>query len=1194
MLDCCYLNMSRTAYAGKRAAGRVFYSGVLLTLLGVLFVFGGNSRVLAQTTQWNGSVSSDWYDQGNWSNGVPDANSEVYITWYPGDDPVLENSITIRRLIIGSNDKTTTISRDATLTIEEDLAIGHTGELDVADGSVIVNQASSIGGRISVNDGTITFLDDFTLTSSAVFTVQTGVVNFGDPGPPVISANFVQTSGTTFHLNQGTLNIYGQSEYTGGGAFHAGSGNINLDGDIKFNGGSDIHFDTSTVNISGSVEITSNTNQDAHFYDLNIQDGSEVDSRVNVFVENDMVVHENASYVQSDNTWLNVVGIVTGDSNIDSPRPYMVNIIIDSPTSIIIIFNREMNPATTENPANYRVEHADGTEADDLSGSNPTQIDTNLVSLQLDFSIEPGVSYYLISNNLESVTGRAISNNHIKRILKSDSQIFYSRQNGLWNSTSSWSTISHTGPEASRVPGQLGDHVRIDQNHTISIESAVSLASISTVMVNNTGALEVADGGTLNAGSQSVTGTGSFHLLAGGTLMMGSPDGISESGPSGNIQTDSRTFSQNAAYIYNGNTLQETGSGLPVTVRYLTADNPEGVHVTSDLIVDETLFLTNGVTSILSGNSLIADNRDIDNGSLRYLRDISGSKGWRIMSSPVKTDFLNFVTGPDPNRRIITQGFTGADFPDQQPNIMHYAEDTPGSSGDTVTTNMNWRTLSGMNDPVVSTRGYLIYVFDGAEGPGSVPSRDDELPFTLSVSGDENLPANGGGSLDFGVSHTARHIYTDDTGWNLVGNPFGAALDWDAGASWTRNGMHETIYVWDPGYNDGDYRQWNGETGSLGSGKIAPFQGFWVKAEDSGAEMMVSPQARTIGGTGFRGKINGTSDDGPVTLSNANKTLYTSENSSGRGAVDFKELVVQLSHMDTGFESETRLMFTDDGGTGSDRYDAYRLVPLSENYLSLFTFQEDGSQLSINNLPGSPEEELSIPMEAFGIYSGKAVNGSATLQWKVPDSFPNDLSIRLHDRETGRIVNMRSEDTYDFNLNSNNALYRKAVDLEEIGIIKAGHGYSEQKGSRGSGMQSQGLEHPERPIISGKINVPGKPVVMHYKSSSVNSARFRILISGLSNAPEHGEVPVEVVLNQNYPNPFNPGTRIQFGLPDESRVRLTVYDMLGRQVSVLADGIYSRGTHEVNWDAGMYSSGTYIYRLETDEAVLTRKMMLVK
>lgn len=83
-------------------------------------------------------------------------------------------------------------------------------------------------------------------------------------------------------------------------------------------------------------------------------------------------------------------------------------------------------------------------------------------------------------------------------------------------------------------------------------------------------------------------------------------------------------------------------------------------------------------------------------------------------------------------------------------------------------------------------------------------------------------------------------------------------------------------------------------------------------------------------------------------------------------------------------------------------------------------------------------------------------------------------------------------------------------------------------------------------------------------------------------------------LMQNYPNPFNPSTQIEYTIGRESFVSLKVYDVLGREVKTLADGHHKAGDYSVLFDASKLSAGIYFYRLISDNAELTRAMMLVK
>lgn len=88
--------------------------------------------------------------------------------------------------------------------------------------------------------------------------------------------------------------------------------------------------------------------------------------------------------------------------------------------------------------------------------------------------------------------------------------------------------------------------------------------------------------------------------------------------------------------------------------------------------------------------------------------------------------------------------------------------------------------------------------------------------------------------------------------------------------------------------------------------------------------------------------------------------------------------------------------------------------------------------------------------------------------------------------------------------------------------------------------------------------------------------------------------PAAFSLDQNFPNPFNPTTRIRYTLRRGGFVTLTLFDMIGRRVSVLADGMEQAGAHEVTLDARNLAAGAYIYRLQSNGSAVSRMLMFVK
>lgn len=89
-------------------------------------------------------------------------------------------------------------------------------------------------------------------------------------------------------------------------------------------------------------------------------------------------------------------------------------------------------------------------------------------------------------------------------------------------------------------------------------------------------------------------------------------------------------------------------------------------------------------------------------------------------------------------------------------------------------------------------------------------------------------------------------------------------------------------------------------------------------------------------------------------------------------------------------------------------------------------------------------------------------------------------------------------------------------------------------------------------------------------------------------------VPKAYDLAQNYPNPFNPSTTIEFSIPSDATVSLKIYDVLGKEVAVLANDYRSAGTYIVNWNASNLSSGVYFYKLNAGNFTQTKKMFLAK
>jgi photosystem II stability/assembly factor-like uncharacterized protein len=120
-------------------------------------------------------------------------------------------------------------------------------------------------------------------------------------------------------------------------------------------------------------------------------------------------------------------------------------------------------------------------------------------------------------------------------------------------------------------------------------------------------------------------------------------------------------------------------------------------------------------------------------------------------------------------------------------------------------------------------------------------------------------------------------------------------------------------------------------------------------------------------------------------------------------------------------------------------------------------------------------------------------------------------------------------------------------------------------------------------------NAPGSPVMVPLSGTGSPA-------TGVGEGPE---TPAVFALEQNYPNPFNPATVIRYSVGGGAatravRARLAVFDLLGREVAVLVDGVVEPGAHSVTFDASGLASGVYLYRLSAAGEVQTRRLVLLR
>ena len=127
--------------------------------------------------------------------------------------------------------------------------------------------------------------------------------------------------------------------------------------------------------------------------------------------------------------------------------------------------------------------------------------------------------------------------------------------------------------------------------------------------------------------------------------------------------------------------------------------------------------------------------------------------------------------------------------------------------------------------------------------------------------------------------------------------------------------------------------------------------------------------------------------------------------------------------------------------------------------------------------------------------------------------------------------------------------------------------------------------------------------VLRYSSAGNGSLGERYRLSDIQVVIEEylaktdlnpGEVPLKFGLSQNYPNPFNASTLINYSILNRSHVLLQVFDVRGRLISTIVNRFQPPSEYEVEWNPTAVPTGIYIYRIMTDEIVITRKMLYIK
>lgn len=636
---------------------------------------------------------------------------------------------------------------------------------------------------------------------------------------------------------------------------------------------------------------------------------------------------------------------------------------------------------------------------------------------------------------------------------------------GDWDLSTSWETfMGGSWVPAPAPPSAASTAVTIISPHTITVTSSITIdemtidAGASLIMssgidVNDGTGIDMTINGTLDCGGTNiVSGTGTFSLASAANILIGSPDGITSSGATGNIQTATRIFDTGANYTYNGTISQVTGNGLPSTVNNLTIDNASGVTLSGSVTLDGTLSLADGILTTGS-TTLTFQNSDtpiarssgtiITDASTNIFFGTPGNTGGTAFTIPSGT----FTTAPTINNLTINRD-NSLTFGDQMISLagillangplitagnltlLSDASATAlidGTGTGQVSGNVNMQrylpvgfgykyfsspfqaaTVSEFGDDMDLTFWFpTFYEYDESRTTSGWVDYSDpagvlepmhgyavnfgnvSAPTTVDVTGEVN---NGPLSLTI---YNNNNTYT--LGMNLVGNPYPSPIDWDAAAGWTKTNIDDAVYYFKASATDeygGTYSSYINGVSSDGivSNIIPSMQGFFVHVSDG-----AYPVTGTLG-MNNNIRINDMTQE--FSKSAAAKSGFTISVPLIRLVTEFEDDTTSTDPMVIYFHDQATLSFDSD-------LDALKLLNTDFNVSNLYATVEGDKKLSINALPSDSESTLSIPL-------GVKTNRSGNLIFRINDidNYFSATSIYLKDVEAETAHLLDSDSKY--------------------------------------------------------------------------------------------------------------------------------------------------------------------------------------
>ena len=482
---------------------------------------------------------------------------------------------------------------------------------------------------------------------------------------------------------------------------------------------------------------------------------------------------------------------------------------------------------------------------------------------------------------------------------------------------------------------------------------------------------------------------------------------------------------------------------------------------------------------------------------------------------------------------IWTQGAINSNAPSGSPTLFTFNEQTATYTA--ITGDLNADTLE-------SGVGILAYIFE------------DDIPTDGNIieGGWPKVLTNFGNPFGDQITIPVKTNDVDGSesttgfeGLKLFGNPYGLPISVDSLIS-------ELVKV-DPLTNRYIYR-WdsvNKRYELASSGAIKPYEAVFIRTITYGLDAFI-----TLG-------YNDMFESVPAKNEVESSFQFVLKSSNGE------------------VQSQSSIQFREEEAlVGIDPFDGYYLGSYAGNYASLYT-QVDDQFLTINNLPAKLNDVVEFP-----IYLDATYSGNFELEWNK-EQLPKSMEFYLEEVSTGKIIDLKTEDKLSFTAELKAKINPdKEVDEER----QKDTSLEKQAGAKVIVESSSDISDS---VITSSLFPGGALKVKKGAEQSLFILTVNPLLS--TDSESDLEIPKVVELEQNYPNPFNPTSVIQFGVPKTAKVKLEVFDILGRKVMTLVNNeTRQAGRYNVEFDARNLASGMYIYRLVIGDTILAKKMTLIK